>query len=44
VPAADAASVVGLTPEQVEEVYRDIEGKRRSTRYQHEPPLLVESV
>jgi NAD+ synthase len=44
VPAADAATVVGLTPEQVEEVYRDIEGKRRSTRYQHEPPLLVEPI
>lgn len=44
VPAAEAAPVVGLAPEQVEEVYRDILGKRRTTRYQHEPPMLVEPV
>jgi NAD+ synthase len=42
VSAAEAAPVAGLAPEQVEEVYRDIEGKRRTTRYQHEPPMLVE--
>jgi NAD+ synthase len=44
VPAAEAAPVIGLAPEQVEEVYRDILGKRRTTRYQHEPPMLVEPV
>jgi NAD+ synthase len=44
VPAAEAAPVVGLTPKQVEGVYKDIESKRATTRYQHEPPLLVESV
>ena len=44
VSAAEAAPVVGLEPQQVEEVYRDILGKRRSTRYQHEPPMLVEPV
>ena len=44
VAAADVAPVVGLSVEQVEEVYRDIAGKRRSTRYQHEPPMLVERV
>jgi NAD+ synthase len=44
VPAAETASVLGLSPEQVEEIYRDIQGKRRSTRYQHEAPLLVEPV
>ena len=32
----------GLTPEQVEAVWRDIEAKRNATRYLHEPPLLVE--
>lgn len=42
VPAADAAPAVGLEPGQVEEVYRDILGKRRTTRYQHQPPMLVE--
>jgi NAD+ synthase len=36
------APAVGLTPEQVHEVYRDIAGKRQATRYQHEPPLLIE--
>ena len=44
VPPAEAAPVAGLEPQQVEEVYRDILGKRRSTRYQHEPPMLVEPV
>ena len=40
--AAEAlAPSVGLTPEQVSEVYRDIAGRRRTTRYQHEAPLLV---
>ncbi len=42
VPAADAARVVGLTEAQMEAVYRDIAGKRLSSRYQHEPPMLVE--
>jgi NAD+ synthase len=42
VPAAQAAAALGLSAAQVEEVYRDIAGKRQSTRYQHEPPMLVE--
>jgi hypothetical protein len=33
VPAADAAPVLDLTPAQVERVYRDIDAKRRTTRY-----------
>jgi NAD+ synthase len=41
VPALEAAALTGLEPEQVEEVYRDILAKRRATRYQHEPPLLI---
>jgi NAD+ synthase len=44
VSSAQAAPVVGLSEAQVEEVYRDILGKRRSSRYQHEPPMLVEAV
>ena len=44
VPAAEAAAAVGLAPGQVEAVYRDILGKRRTTRYQHEPPMLVERI
>jgi NAD+ synthase len=44
VSAAEAAAAVGLTVEQTEEVFRDIAGKRRTTRYQHQPPMLVEQV
>ncbi|ACL66294.1 NAD+ synthetase [Anaeromyxobacter dehalogenans 2CP-1] len=40
-PAAEVAPVLGLTPEQVERVYRDIEAKRRVSRYLHQAPLLV---
>ena len=41
---ACAAPVVGISAEQVERVYRDIESKRRGTRYLHAVPLLVEAV
>jgi NAD+ synthase len=44
VPAAELAPAVGLTAEQVERVYKDIEAKRRATRYLHTPPLLIERV
>ena len=44
VSAADAAPSLGLTPEQVERVYKDIESKRKTTAYLHSPPLLVEDV
>lgn len=44
VPAAEAAPAIGLSAAQVEQVYRDIESKRRTTRYLHLPPLLVEPV
>lgn len=44
VPAEDVASALKLTPQQVERVYRDIDAKRRTTRYQHLPPLFVEPV
>jgi NAD+ synthase len=36
VPAADVANAIALTPAQVERIYRDIDQKRRSTRYLHE--------
>jgi len=42
-PAAEVAKVLGLTAEQVERVYRDIEAKRRVSRYLHQVPLLVGS-
>ena len=44
VSAAAVAPVVGLSTEQVERVYRDIDQKRRTTRYLHLKPLLVEPV
>ena len=44
VSAEEAAPVVGLTPAQVERVFKDIDSKRRSTRYLHTRPLLVSPV
>ncbi len=44
VPPADVAPSIGLTSEQVERVYVDIERKRRVTGYQHAQPLLVTDV
>ena len=44
VSAAEAAPAVGLTPEQVERVFKDIDQKRRTTKYLHARPLLVEHV
>ncbi len=39
-----AAPVLGLTTEQVERIYRDIDAKREATRYLHAAPALVERV
>jgi NAD+ synthase len=44
VPAAEVGAALGLTAAQVERVYKDIEQKRRTTRYLHSRPLLVEDV
>jgi NAD+ synthase len=44
VAPAEVAGVIGLTAAQVERVYRDIDAKRRTTRYLHLPPQLVEPV
>ena len=41
---AEVSAATGLTAQQVETVYAQIESKRRGTRYQHMPPLLVEDV
>ena len=43
-PADATAKAANLTAAQVERVYRDIEQKRRSTRYLHAPPQLVQDV
>jgi NAD+ synthase len=44
VSAAEAAPAVGISPEQVARVYKDIEAKRRVARYLGAPPLLVEAI
>jgi NAD+ synthase len=38
--AEELAPLVELTPEQVSRVFKDIDAKRRSTRYLHTPALL----
>jgi NAD+ synthase len=42
--AAAIAPLVGLTPDEVERVYKDIQTKRTTTSYLHERPLLVEQI
>jgi NAD+ synthase len=42
--AEELAEAVGITPEQAEQVYRDIDSKRSTTRYQHLPPQLIEGI
>lgn len=43
VPVVDVARAASLTEAQVLLVWKDIEAKRRATRYLHEPPLLIET-
>lgn len=44
VPPDNVAPVIGLTPDQVERVYRDIDAKRRATRYLHLGPSLTTGI
>jgi len=44
VGADEAAAALHLTVDQVERVYKDIEQKRRTTRYLHLRPQLIEPV
>jgi NAD+ synthase len=44
VAAAEVAPAIGLTADQVERVFKDIHQKRRTTRYLHARPMLVEAV
>ena len=41
VPAEEAAPILGREPDLVGRIYRDIEAKRRVSRYLHYVPLLV---
>jgi NAD+ synthase len=42
--ASDVAPVAGLTLDQAERVFKDIDGKRETTKYLHMAPVLVEKV
>ena len=44
VPRDQIAGAVGLTVEQVDRVFRDIDQKRMTTRYLHLPPVLMEHI
>lgn len=44
VTASDAAPVLGLSAEQAERVYKDIDVKRSTTRYLHMGPILASDV
>ena len=43
-PAGELASAIGITQAQADNVYRDIEAKRRTTRYLHAKAVLIEDV
>jgi NAD+ synthase len=43
-PPDAVAPLVGLTPEQTERIYKDIDTKRATTRYLHLKPQLIEPV
>jgi len=43
-PAAELAEALGISETQAERVYRDIEAKRRTTRYLHAKARLIEAV
>ena len=43
-PAAQAAEATGLTLEQAQRVFDDIDTKRATTRYMHLVPVLIEQI
>jgi len=43
-PADSVAPLVGLSVEQVQRVYRDIDAKRSATKYLHAAPQLIQEV
>jgi NAD+ synthase len=44
VPASELATAIGVSPATAELVYKDIDAKRRATRYMHARPELIEPV
>ena len=43
-PASELAAALGVGEAQAQAVYDDIQNKRRTTRYLHQPPVLVSPV
>lgn len=44
IPPEEVSCEMGLTPQQIQRVYDDIDQKRRTTAYLHAQPLLLEEV
>jgi NAD+ synthase len=44
IPPEEVAPHVGLSKDQVERVFKDIDTKRSTTRYLHMPPQLIDKV
>lgn len=44
VPAGELATFLGISGSQADNVYKDIESKRQTTRYLHAKPYLIEPV
>jgi NAD+ synthase len=42
--ASELAGWLGLTTDQASYVYQDIENKRKTTRYLHAKPYLIEEI
>ena len=43
-PASELATALGVSETQAQAVYDDIQNKRRTTRYLHQPPVLMSPV
>jgi NAD+ synthase len=44
IPRDEVAAATGLTVEQVDRVFRDVDQKRKTTRYLHSAPALVDHI
>jgi NAD+ synthase len=44
VPPAELAAALGIDAYRAERIYEDIRTKRRTTRYLHQPPVLIDKV
>ena len=44
IPAAELAAVLNISAERAAFIYKDIQAKRRTTKYLHSKPYLIESV